>query len=316
MSRTRVAFTLVELLAVCAVIGILAAIAAPAIGFQIAQARIGAESAALHRLAVAIQGSFESTDLESTNIAALPGTVPAGVDLTGFSLSTNTGAVPATTLASDWFAKAARQLGETPLIGAPPTPVVQPRVAAVLINPDGEVRLLLVGPESEANQQRFLLVSVMAAPGALALPPWPDAANSQDPADLALFNDTWNTDWTSPAATLPPSWTAALNSAQVQAWQGGPGGLARLCVERIVCPKFSIVVNDTHPTDNCYVYYNLNGTTAGNSSAISAGSGPFAIPGVLQGRTIQAYRGSAPPPTAQAFTQFILRDTCEITVQD
>ena len=40
------------------------------------------------------------------------------------------------------------------------------------------------------------------------------------------------------------------------------------------------------------------------------------IPGIFFGRLVQAYRGLAPPPTAQLFSQFILRDNAEITVQD
>ncbi|MGH7997748.1 MAG: type II secretion system protein [Opitutaceae bacterium] len=315
----RRAFTLIELLAVCAVIGILGAIAAPDVGDQIAQARISAERANLRELAAGIRGSFESTDLESTNIAALPGSLPSGVDATAFSTSTDTTAIPATTLASDWFAKLARQQGDSPAIGTPPTSAAQPRLASVLINPDGRTRLLLVGPENESAQQRFLLVSLMAPPGPLTLPPLPNPGNSQDPGDLALFDDTWNTEWSNPAAQLPPSWTAGLGAAQVQAWQGGAGlrsKLGLLCVERIVCPKYTLVVDDTHPSDNCYVYYNLNGGTAGSSAVVEAGAGAFVIGGVCQGRTIQAYRGTAPPPAAQLFAQFILRDNCEITVQD
>lgn len=312
-------FTLIELLAVCAVIGLLVAIAAPSVGTRVARSRVEAETKRLSGLADAIRASFDSNDLESTDIAALPGTLPTGVDPTGFSSSTDMAQIPAATLASDWFAKVARQRGDAPQLGVPPTPAAQPRVADVLINADGETRLLLVGPENEANQQRFLLLSLMAPPGSLALPPLPDPSNNQDPADLALFDDTWNTDWTNPAATLPPSWTSALVPAQIQAWQGpagGPSKLWLLCVERIVCPKYSIVVNDTHPTDNCYVYYNLNGTTAGASAVIAAGAGTFEIDGVLAGREVQAYRGTSPPPSAQLFAQFLLRDTCEITVQD
>jgi hypothetical protein len=162
-------------------------------------------------------------------------------------------------------------------------------------------------------------MSLMAPPGQLAIPALPNPSNLQDPADLALFNDIWNTNWAGPAAQLPATWTAALTPAQAQAWLGAPSGSGRLwqlCVQRIVCPKFTMTVNDTHPTDNCYVYYNINGTTAGGTAAVPANSGVVVIPGVLFGRLIQAYRGSAPPPTGTLFSQFTLRDNCEITVQD
>lgn len=321
MPRTeprRAAFTLLELVCVCAVVGILLAAAAPAIGYQILQARVAAETAALRNLGTATQASFESTDLEGTNLAAVAGSVPAGVDATNFSASTDPGFVPATTNTYDWFAKLARQMGYAPSVGAPPTPSLQPQLAGILYNAEGGARVMLEGPATEATEQRFLIFSLVAPAGELAVPPLPDPANPQDPADLALFNDIWNTDWSTPGAVLPPSWTSALTPAQVQAWQGtGSGGsrLWQLCVQRIVCPKFTITVNDTHPTDNCYVYYNLNGATAGGSATVPANSGASVIPGVLGGRLIQAYRG-ATAASAQLFSQFNLRDNSEITLQD
>jgi prepilin-type N-terminal cleavage/methylation domain-containing protein len=312
-------FTLIELVAVCAVIGILLAVMAPVIGRQVTNARLTAENSTLQTMAAAVQASFESVDLEGTNIAAIPGAVPAGVDPTGFSLSTDPALVPATTQTFDWFAKLARQMGYFPQPGVAPAPALQPQVAAILVNSNRNTRLMLVGPENEPNQQRFLIASLMAPAGELAIPPLPDPANTQDPANLALFNDIWNTDWNYPGATLPPSWTAALTAAQIQAWQGNGSYSGRLwlfCVQRIVCPKFTVTINNTHPTDNCYVYCNLNGATAGNSVAVPANSGVSVVPGVLFGRLIQAYRGSAPPPAAQLFSQFTLRDNGEITLQD
>jgi len=317
--RPASGFTLIELACVCAVIGIILATLAPVIGAQIAQARVSAETAALQSLATAAQASFESSDLEGTNIAAIAGSLPSGVDATNFSTSLDPTAVPATTNTYDWFAKLARQMGDTPLVGVAPTPALQPQVAGILINPNHNTRFMLIGPTTEASQQRFLLVSLVATPGQLAIPPLPNPSNSQDPADLALFNDIWNTNWTSPAAALPPSWTSALTAAQIQAWQGtgaSSGRLWQLCVQRIVCPKYTITINNTHPTDNCYVYYNFNGTNAGSTATSTANSGVVVIPGVYFGRLIQAYRGTAPPPTALLFSQFTLRDYNEITVQD
>jgi prepilin-type N-terminal cleavage/methylation domain-containing protein len=312
-------FTLIELACVCAVIGIILATLAPVIGFQILHARVTAETTALQNMAAAAQASFESSDLEGTNVAAIAGSIPSGVDATNFSSSTSPAFVPSTTNTYDWFAKIARQMGDAPQVGVAPTPALQPQVAGILINPDNNTRFMLIGPTNEATQQRFLIVSLMAAPGQLAVPPLPNPSNLQDPADLALFNDIWNTNWTSPAAALPPSWTSALSAAQVQAWQGtgsSSGHLWQLCVQRIVCPIYTITINNTHPTNNCYVYYNLNGTTAGATATAAANSGVVVIPGVYFGRLIQAYRGTAPPPAAQLFSQFTLRDNNEITVQD
>ncbi|HEX3729025.1 MAG TPA: type II secretion system protein, partial [Opitutaceae bacterium] len=243
-------FTLIEMLCVCAVIAILLATLAPAIGLQFTRARVQAEATSLQALAAAVQAGFESTDLEGTNIAALSGSIPAGVDSTAFSPSLDPAFVPATTNTFDWFAKVARELGNIPLVGTAPTPALQPQVAKVLFNAQGNARTLLAGPSNEGNQQRFLLVSLAAPPGELALPPWPNPGNPQDPANLALFADIWNTEWTNPAAALPSTWTASLSAAQVRAWQGGGAGrLWQLCVQRIICPKFSVTINNTHPAD-------------------------------------------------------------------
>ena len=312
-------FTLIELLCVCAVIAILLATLAPAVGWQILHARVAAETTALQNLGAAAQASFESTDLEGTNLAAIAGSIPAGIDPTGFSSTTDPGFVPATTHASDWFAKIAQQMGYSPQAGVPPTPLAQPQVAAILLNANGNARFMLLGPTNEPNQQRFLIGSLVAAPGQFALPPLPNPANPLDSAEAALFNDLWNTNWTSLAAVLPPTWTAALTPAQIQAWQGAAGSgshLWQFCVQRIVCPKFNIVINNTHPSDACYVYYNLNGALAGNSAVVPANSGTVVVTGVYFGRLIQAYRGTAPPPAAQLFSQFCLRDNNEITLQD
>jgi type II secretory pathway pseudopilin PulG len=315
------AFTLIELAGVCAVIGILLATIAPVVGFQILQARVGAETSALQNLGAAAQASFESTDLEGTNIAALSGSVPAGVDATNFSPSTSPSYIPATVATNDWFVKIARQLGYSMPAPSQGSPVagVPAQAAAVLFNSSNNTRFMLIGPNNEASQQRFMIVSLIAAPGQLAVPPLPDPANPQDPADLALFNDTWNTNWSAPGASLPPSWTAALSARQVQDWQGAGasgGRLWQLCVQRIVCPIFSITINNTHPTENCYVYYNFNGAVSGSSASVPANGGTYVLPGVYSGRLIQAYRGTAPPPAAQLFSQFTLRDSNEITLQD
>jgi prepilin-type N-terminal cleavage/methylation domain-containing protein len=311
---SRRGFTLLELVCVCAVIGILLAVTAPAVGYQILQARVSAETAALQNLAAAVQASFQSTDLEGTNVAAIPGSLPPGVDSTNFSASTNPGFVPATTNTFDWFAKLARQMGFTPVVGSPPTQAAQPQLSGILYNANGNLRVMLVGPTTEPTGQRFLIFSLVGSAAQLAVPALPDPSNNQDPADLALFNDIWNTSWNTPGAVLPPTWVAALSPAQVQAWQSA-GRLWQLCVQRIVCPKYAVTINNNHPTDNCYVYYNLNGTTAGGTATVAANSGTSVITGIYAGRLIQAYRGAS-AGSAQLFSQFSLRDNSEITLQD
>jgi type II secretory pathway pseudopilin PulG len=319
--RSGVGFTLVELACVCAIMAILLSTIAPVVGFQILRARVDAETSALRNLGAAAQASFESTDLEGTNIASLPGSVPSGVDTTNFSPSTGTAYAPASVNTNDWFVKLARQLGcslPAPSQGSPVTGIPIP-AAGVLYNSSNNARFMLEGPENEAAQQRFLIVSLIASPGQLAVPPLPNPSNTQDPANLVLFNDIWNTNWTAPGAILPPSWTAALSPGQVMDWQGSGasgGRLWQLCVQRVVCPKFSITINNTHPTESCYVYFNLNGAVSGSSVSVPADGGVYVIQGVFFGRLIQAYRGTGPPPSAQLFSQFTLRDGNEITLQD
>jgi type II secretory pathway pseudopilin PulG len=315
------AFTLIELAAVCAIIGLLLATLAPVVGFQIMQGRIAAETTSLQNLAAAVQASFESTDLEGTNIAAISGSVPSGVDTTNFSPSTSPSYSPATVNTSDWFVKIARELGYSLPSPAQGSPVagVPSAAAGVLFNSNNNTRFMLIGPTNEPIQQRFLIVSLIASPGQLAVPPLPNPANLQDPADLAFFSDIWNTNWTARGGVLPPSWIAALTPQEIQSWQGSGasgGRLWQLCVQRIVCPKYSVTINNTHPTQTCYVYYNINSGVAGSPAIAPADGGVYVVPGVYFGRLIQAYRGTGPPPTAQLFSQFVLRDDSEITLQD
>jgi len=314
--KRRAAFTLLELIVVVALLGLLLAIVAPSIGYQITLQRVAAENASLLNLAAAVKASFESTDLEGTNIAALPGSVPTGVDTTNFSPSTAPGYVPASVNTYDWYVKIARQMGYSLTSLSFPLSAVPLQAGSILYNANGNARFMMIGPSTEPTAQRFLIVSLIASPGQLAIPPLPNPSNPQDPANLALFNDIWNTSWSTPGATLPPSWTPALTAAQIQAWQGH---LWQLCVQQVVCPKLSLTVNDTDPTLSCYVYFNFNGTTAGSSIVVPAngGSQTVSVP-IYYGRQIQAWRGTAAPPdpSASIFAQFILRANNEITLQD
>ena len=113
--RSPSAFTLIELIVVLALIGGLFAITAPVVGLQITRSRVATEMSSLQNMAAAVQASFESTDLEGTNIAALSGSVPAGVDTTNFSPSTSPTYIPSTINTFDWYVKIARQLGYSPV---------------------------------------------------------------------------------------------------------------------------------------------------------------------------------------------------------
>ena len=311
------AFTLIEIIAVCAIIGILFAISVPGIQLQIWEGKKKSETDQLESIAHIIQSSFESTDLEGTNIAAFPNCIPLGTAATQFSTSTDVTLLPNMASTNDWYVKVARQAGYNPQIGAAPTHALQPQIANILINSSQNTRIMLSGPNNESNQQRFIILSLISPRGQLEIPALPDINNTQ--VYLNYFNDLWNTDWNYPSATLPSSWTASLTSSQISAWQHNSqlgSNLSLLRVQRIVCPKYAITVNNTHPSDNCYIYFNFNGSNASSTSIVNSNSGPYIISSILAGRQIQAYRGNAIPPNANLFTQFILRDNCEITLQD
>jgi prepilin-type N-terminal cleavage/methylation domain-containing protein len=294
-------FSLLEIVLVLFVIGILAAAMAPAVRDIVEKGRREAELRSLDELANAITASFDATDLTNDNVAALPGTLGAGDTATRFSTSTT--ATSATTAATDWFAKIARARGLTVQMGTAPTATVQPALAQITYNPAGNPRLLFAGP-SEAGRQRFLLVSLTARSEQLVLPAYE--------ASAAWFDALWNSDWESRTAQPPASWAGKLAPAQLAAWTQGGAGLTqvyRLCVRRIVLPKFTVTVNNNHATDAAFVSFN------NTSPAFTAppNSGANATPEILGGRLITINRGTSLPGVEAL--RFRLRENATITVQ-
>ena len=307
------AFTLIEIITVCTIIGILYSITIPGIQLQIIEAKKKTESIQLDLIKHAIESSFESTDLDGINIASFVGSIPLDTSPTIFSINSDVTLKPSTSLNNDWYIKVARELGYNPLVGIAPTRLLQPQISNILYNNNQNARLVIAGPSNEVNQQRYMIISLLSSSGLLQMPQIPDVSNSV--LYLSYFNDFWDTDWNYSGAALPKSWISALTTSQVASWQSN-SNMSLLRVQRIVCPKYSITINNTHPSDNCYIYLNFNGLNAGSSSVINSNSGTFVIPSILAGRQIQAYRGANPPPNAILFSQFILRDNCEITLQD
>jgi FtsP/CotA-like multicopper oxidase with cupredoxin domain len=95
-------------------------------------------------------------------------------------LPASTTALYSTTDSASWFAKVARLRGITPVIDAAPTAAVQPELAKIAFNANGNARLLFAGPV-EAGQQRFLLVSLAGRAEQLALPAYEASAAWFDP---------------------------------------------------------------------------------------------------------------------------------------
>jgi type II secretory pathway pseudopilin PulG len=315
--NASLAFTLIEVIAVCTILGVLFAISLPSIQSQVWDSKKKAEDSQLEYLAQIINSSFESNDLQGTNIASFADSIPRGTDPTQFSITTDVTVVPSICAMNDWYVKIAHQAGFNSQLGSAPTRSLQPQLANILINPSNNTRIMLAGPSNEFTQQRFLILSLLTPSGEVQLPNLPDPNNAN--TYITFFNDIWNTDWTYREAKLPQSWISLLTPLQQSAWLNNnhsSTNINLLRVKRITCPKYSLTINNTHPTDNCYIYYNFNGTTAGYSTTITSNSGVFTIQSILYGRQIQAYRGLGEPPTASLFSQFTLRDNSEITLQD
>lgn len=294
-------FSLLEVVLVLFVLGILAAALAPSVRDIVERGRRDAEAKTLDELAANITASFEQTDLTNLNLAALPGTIGPGDTATVFSTSTN--AAYATTGATDWFAKLARLRGVTPQIGAAPTATVQPELARIAFNSLGNPRLLIAG-SAEAGRQRFLLVSLMARSDQLVLPAYESNA--------AWFDAIWENDFESRTATPPAYWSGRLTPAQLAAWSAGSAGMtqvSKLCVRRIVLPKFRVSVNNNHPTETAFVSFN----NTPNAFSAAANTGASVSPEILGGRLVIINRGTAWPGVEAL--RFTLRENPSITLQ-
>ncbi len=281
--RALRAFTLLEIILSLLILGILAAALAPSVSDTIEKSRLTAEARSLAELADTVTASFDNTDLTNLSIAALPGQIGSGDTATEFSASTT--AAYATTNNNSWFAKVGRLRGLTPLIGTPPTAAAQPALAAIAFNPLGNPRLLVAAPD-EPGKQRFLLVSLMARSGQLALPAYE--------ATTAWFDAIWNNDWESRTAAPPAFWQSRLTAPQFAAWSQGGSGLSavyRLSVRRIVLPKFRLTVNNNHASNAAFVSFN----DTSNAFTAPANSGASTTPEILGGRLVTVNQGTAWP---------------------
>ncbi len=297
----RAGFTLIEVLGALLVIGLLAAIALPGTVRRYVDVQMTAEDRMLELMRQDIVRSFDSEDFTNVNIAAFTGEIAPSLTPTGFSATVNP--AYAATNPSDWFAKLAASRG-TAVTSAPPLAANQPALANLLLNSYGRARLLIAGP-TEANQQRFVLISLMARTEQLSLP--------EIDGTSAWFEAIWSTEWNTRYGQTPGYWGGLLTPAQQAAWNGDPegGNLYRLRVVKIVLPRYVITVSNTHPTANVYLYYNGIGPVITSL----AGTGVTVSSGVLGGRVVRIFKGAtgfAPTQTSK----FTLRENTDVLVQN
>lgn len=294
-------FSLLEVVLVLFVLGLLAAAMAPSVRGIVEKARIEAETRSLAELGTTIEASFEMTDLTGLNVAALPGTIGAADTATVFSTSTS--ASYTNTANADWYAKVARMRGITPVIGTAPSQAAQPELAAIAFNSLRNPRLVFAGP-TETGKQRFLVVSLVARTDQLVLPAFE--------ANAAWFDAIWNHDWQSRTAGTPTYWNGRLTAAQLAQWAHGTGGTTqvhKLCVRRIVLPKYRVTVNNNHATEAAFVSFN----NTSNAFSVPANSGANTSPEILGGRLITINRGTAWPGVEAL--RFNLRENATVTLQ-
>jgi prepilin-type N-terminal cleavage/methylation domain-containing protein len=304
-SRGTAGFSLIELL-VCSFILLILLSAALSLGpTTLLQRAIDAEDSELSRLETSFTLSLESSDFNGTNLSAIPGELPTGGFATAFSSSL---AIPTGTAANDWFAKLAKVQGIIAQIGVAPTRAAQPALAKILLNGRDNPRYCFVAP-AEDDRQRFILCSILGET-ALTLP-----SNCSDPA---FFDALWNADFNTNALGLPGYWITNLTAPQQAAWTGAQGGgsnLPRVRLRRITIPKFSVTVNNNHPTSGCWVYWNEGGkrleSLPGTGVTPTATSAKIAI---LEGRQVVVKIGATELAALEKY-RINLRKNTSVTVE-
>lgn len=351
-------FSLIEVVAVAALIAVLASITLPGVSETITRNRITAEDAVLKNLAVSIKESFENPDM-TANIAVFPTphyltpkdggplTADARVikadpanpyshteiaalaqypsnldtrDLSAFSDTEGQGTamtLPYTAAGGEWFMKLARQRG----IDVSSSEYLvdrstNPELAKLAFNASDRPRILVVAPPRDETETsvRFLLISLMASPEQLTLPPIPS-----DPAGKrAWFDAIWSFSFDTYATSLPPLWEADTAWAtEREKWRGGGGKslLTRLRVERISLPIYSITLSNVHRRDTGTIYVNFSGGAIdrGSTYTIPPGGDTIEIRGLLAGRRVVVKRGAI--GTENEVLRFTLRENSDVAIQ-
>ncbi|AHF94616.1 hypothetical protein OPIT5_22105 [Opitutaceae bacterium TAV5] len=276
MNTTR-GFTLLEIALALLVLAVLTAALTPSITGSIRHRQVEAEQRVLSELADAITRSFESDDFDE-NLAAMPGTIGWNDHWTEFSVTT--GLPYFTGSPGHWPSKLSR------LNGRPPWDIAT--------NASRNGRHLFAAP-SEPERQRFVLFSLVAAPGELALPEYT--------ANPDWVDQIWRHNWEK-ADSLPP--------AEIARWMQGRAGTTqvyRFCVRRIILPKYTVTVNNTHPTDSVFVSFDHQE----NAFVVPPGAGSQTSRGIFAGRLITVRQGVESPDTVTL--RFPLTRNATVTLQ-
>jgi hypothetical protein len=299
MKRTD-AFTLLEIAVVTAILGLLTFLFLPSLADGIEAQRIEAERVALQALATEVERSFSIAD-PARNIAVLPSHTLGSAYATWFDVG---GARPNSVSGAEWYAKLARLRGDTVVMGSVVSREAQTALYQLAWNAVDQPRQLWAGPE-EPGQQRYLFVSLVSPLSAgLVLPPFDGTP--------AVFETLWNHDWENPSADFPSEWLERLSPDEIARWRSGRGSQSRahcLRVQRLVQPKYRVLVNNTHATNSAWV--DAEGVSGAVTSA--PGSGVAVSQEFLAGRLISIRRGVAAP--GNEVLRFHLHEETSVTIQ-
>ena len=307
------------LLVAVAIVGVLAGILAPVLANKLDDARMRAEADTLRSLRRDFEATYDATDFNGLNEAAVPGAgLPPTTVFTTFDTGTGVAArIYAPSIVVDpagWVTKLAAKRGVSSyVLGASYTAQSQNQYGAVAFNPYGVQRCLVLGPTTEQGQQRYLLLSLMAPPYRVLAFPTADATQT--------FDGIWDQSWESTQAQAPAGWAALLAPDQYALWNTASSGnrtnASRLLVERIVQPKYTLTLANNSQTDTAWVDIGpaANAITAGpNSGSVTSGSVAGFSTGILSGRLIVVRRGES-PAAAYEVQRFYLYSDVNLTVQ-
>ncbi|AWI08470.1 type II secretion system protein [Ereboglobus luteus] len=249
-------FTLVEVIAICTILGILVGVMAmPAIGI-IERVRFRAEQKILDGLASEVKLSFRQEDL-NLNLSALAGDMPAVT--TGLYPSSQTifdyqkDFAPIIlpfdgedTYVNAWYGRLARLRGQA--IAATRLSDSGGDIHDIAYNIYGRRRVMLVGP-FEADRQRYIILSFMF-PGGPGLP-FPTvnrvSSGAAVPDYKAWFDAIYDNSWGDMGSQAPTAWNGTLQGEWNVTDGRGRSYAERTAAVRIVQPRYKVTINNLSP---------------------------------------------------------------------